>query len=151
MLLRWFGRLIAESYDDLARSLGVLPPESLELMVDAAALVAAAEGREESRRVARSEATEALAVARQLGNLDRLGMEASRRRFERTVSELHAGGEEARRRVIDRLRPLSGKPELARLALHTAGSVAAVDGQVSDAEQAMIDRIAAELGLPPDS
>jgi len=98
MLLRWFGRLIAESYEDLGRSLGLLPPESLDLMVDAAALVAVAEGREDSRRVARSEATEALAVARQLGNLDRLGMEAARERFESTVAELHAGGEAARRR-----------------------------------------------------
>lgn len=150
MLLHWIERLLAATHADLARAVGVLPSETVLCLVDAAALVASADGPG-AKRVARQEATEALSLVRQLANLRRLGMEQARQRFEDTVNRLDRDGEQARAPLLDRLAPLAAHPEHARLMLHVAGLVAAVDGQVSAPEQAMLDRLARTLGLPPDA
>ena len=150
MLLRWIERLLAETHADLARAIGVLPPETVFHMVDAAALVASADGPGPGG-VARQEAAEALGLVRQLTALRRLGMEHARKRFEETVARLRQGGEPARAALLGRLASLAAHPEHARLLLHVAGAVAAVDGQVSPPEQAMLDRLAGALALPPDA
>ncbi|MCW2244848.1 tellurite resistance protein [Azospirillum fermentarium] len=150
MLLRWIERLLAATHTDLARAAGVLPPETVLHMVDAAALVASADGPG-AGRVTRGEATETLGLVRQLANLRRLGMEHARTRFEDTVDRLEREGEPARTVLLDRLAALSDRPEHARLLLHVAGAVAAVDGQVSGAEQEMLDRLARTLGLPTEA
>lgn len=150
MLLRWIERLLAATHADLARVAGLLPSETVLHMVDAAALVASADGPGLDG-VDRREATEALGLVRQLAGLRRLGMEHARTRFEETVDRLGRGGEPARAALLERLAPLAAHPEHARLLLHVARAVAAVDGQVSAAEQAMLDRLAGTLGLPPDA
>lgn len=158
MLLGWIEEAIAAAYKDLAARIAGTPPRVVDPMVEAAALVAAAdEGGGESRgdgpaadAASRREQAEAINAVRQIANLDRLGLNHAARRFQEAKTGLRA--DPARRRaILDRLAGAGLAEREARLVLGVAGGVAAVDGHVTAQEWSALDEIAAALGLPPAS
>lgn len=160
MLLGWIEEAIAVAYKDLAARIAGTPPRVVDPMVEAAALVAAADegpgdGRGGGRGngpaaddASRREQAEAINAVRQIANLDRLGLNHAARRFQETKTGL--GADPGRRRaILDRLAGAGLAEREARLVLGVAGGVAAVDGHVTAEEWSALDEIAAALGLPP--
>ncbi|WP_207484022.1 TerB family tellurite resistance protein [Arenibaculum pallidiluteum] len=158
MLLDWIEAAIASAYRELAGRIAGTQPAIVDTIVEAAALVAVADGpaREtdaasrtaNASPAARREQAEAINAVRQIANLDRLGLNHAVRRFEAVKAELRRDGP-ARAALLARLGAAGLSGAEARLVLSVAGGVAAVDGHVSDAEVTALNDVAAALGLPP--
>jgi tellurite resistance protein len=119
--------------------------EVVELMVDAGALVAAADGVY-GASITGEEANAVLRAARQIANLQGLGLRRVVHRFDDTRRLLQRSPA-VHDHILDRCARLRHKPRAAGLVLQVAEAVAAIDGEVSDAERHELTLLAEALGL----
>lgn len=140
MLLNWLADSLPDRYRALAARLCGLPDDLIDVIIDAAALVASAD-----QRVTPEERVEAVRAARQIANLEGVGLRRAVSRFRQTRSRLAADGA-ACDALLAQIAAAGLSDREARLVLHAAGAVAAIDGDVSEAERRELLRLAHALG-----
>ncbi len=119
----------------------------VELMIDCGALVASADDTR-GRSISGQEAATVLRAARQIANLEGLGLRRVARRFDETRRLLQRSPA-MRLQILERCAGLRKKPKAAALVIQVAEAVAAVDGDVSAAERDELAHLAQATGLVP--
>lgn len=144
-MLSGLSRSVKAARRRLAARISGQPADLVELMVDSGALVAAADGTRD-RPISGEEAAAVLRAARQIANLEGLGLRRVVRRFDETRALLQRSPA-ARGQILERCATLRRKPQAAALVLQVAEAVAAVDGEVSEQERQELGRLAQAVGL----
>lgn len=131
----------------IAERIGGHPNDLVDLMVDAGALVAAADGSR-SRSISPEETVAVLKAVRQLADLQGLRLRRASHRFDEVRKHLEHDST-ARQEILDRVRRLRSKPHAAVLLLKIAEAIAAVDGTISEPERQELARLAEAVGVAP--